>query len=193
MAGNTNNGFAGLPDVPPRQIASSGKRQSGPWLWVLVGAVLVGLSLVAVVRLAAGTRLPEVTEAALDDALVRWQENGPNSYRLEIEIEGQRPGIVTVEVEQDVVTKMTRDGQTPSQSRTWSAWAVPGMFDTIERELEMAADPVGEMGDENASPGARLWLRGEFDPTYGYPAKFHRAVLGGGPEVYWQVTRFEVL
>lgn len=168
--------------------ATSRREIPAAWFWGVLAAVAIVICLTVVGRLIFARRLPELTEAALDAAIQRWQENGPDSYDLEIEIEGQRPGIVTVEVRGGVVTRMTRDGQTPSQQRTWSVWAVPGMFDTIERELELAADPEGEM---NAPKNTRLWLRCQFDAKYGYPAQFHRAVFGGGPEVLWRVTHFE--
>jgi hypothetical protein len=64
---------------------------------------------------------------------------------------------------------------------------VPGLFETLERELEMAEDPVHEVG---AAAGTRWQLRCDFDPAYGLPRRFHRYVSGGGPEVYWRVTSF---
>ena len=82
---------------------------------------------------------------------------------------------------------MQRDGLAPQQRRVWDVWAVPGMFETIERELELAEDPQHEM---DATAGATVDLRAEFDPELGYPARFHRIVFGGGPEVYWKVTNF---
>jgi hypothetical protein len=65
---------------------------------------------------------------------------------------------------------------------------VPGRFDELERELEMAADPEHEM---QAVAGTRLSVRCEFDPQLGFPRQFHRIAYGGGTEVYWRVTRFQ--
>jgi len=62
------------------------------------------------------------------------------------------------------------------------------MFDTLERELMLAENPQREM---NATAGAQLRLRCEFDPQYGYPRRYHRYATGGAPEVFWQVTRFD--
>ncbi len=39
---------------------------------------------------------------------------------------------------------------------------------------------------------ARMQLRCEFDPQYGFPQRYQRTVFGGGPDVYWQVTEFAV-
>ena len=135
-------------------------------------------------------RLPELTSASLTAAQQRWAAKGPPSYSMSLKLGGARPGAVHIEVQQGEAVSMQRDGRTPTQERTWRYWTVVGMFETLERELEIAEDPVNEM---HASQGAQLWLRCEFDPQYGYPARFHRAVRGGGPEVYWQVTRFQAL
>ena len=48
------------------------------------------------------------------------------------------------------VTHMTRDGVEPRQKRTWDCGRVPGQFDTIEQELDMAQNPAASFG----SPGA---------------------------------------
>jgi hypothetical protein len=82
---------------------------------------------------------------------------------------------------------MTRDGRTPPE-RTWNVWSVPGLFDTLERELELAEDPVHEM---NAAPGTQLRLHCDFDPEFGYPRQYQRFTSGGGPEVFWRVTSFQ--
>jgi hypothetical protein len=158
--------------------------------WAILGVcglILVALMLV-ILRQFVALRIPELTAEALAEAQEKWNAIGPESYDLALEIGGNRPGTVHVEVRSGIVTAMTRDGHTPGQRRTWDVWSIPGQFDTIERELELAEDPVGEM---DLAPGTRLWLRCAFDPQLGYPRQFHRAVFGGGPEVYWEVTTFQ--
>ena len=61
---------------------------------------------------------------------------------------------------------MQRNGVTPDEPRVWDVWTVPGQFETLERELQLAADPVHEMG---ASAGTQLTLQCEFDGHYGFP------------------------
>lgn len=179
-------------DTRPPGAASAPARPGGKRLptTLLVGLVFVGLivGLIVVVQVFAVRRIPELTEPLLEAAEQRWQENGPASYDLDLEITGAQPGVVHVEVRDGEVTAMTRDGHAPEQRRTWDVWAVPGQFETIERELEMAADPQHEM---QAAEGTRLRLRAEFDPQYGYPRQYQRMVYGGGPEVYWRVTTFQ--
>jgi hypothetical protein len=157
-----------------------------------VTALLLGLVAIVLMLMLAyfvfAQRIPELTPKALEAAQVKWTEVGPAHYVMDIEIGGARPGPVHVEVVDGEVVAMTRDGKAPAQERVWAVWSVPGMFETIERELELAENPEREM---NATEGTKLWLRCEFDPQFGYPKVFHRAVRGGGPEVYWKVTKFE--
>jgi hypothetical protein len=174
------------------EASPSGSRSSTKLvLTTLLAAGLLFLVGGAIVlQLFVARRIPELTAATFESATQRWDQNGPASYRMHIKIEGNQPGTVEIEVRDGEVTAMTRDGRAPPQRRTWDAWTVPGQFEMIEREVEMAADPEGEM---HASRGTRLWLRCEFDQHLGYPRRFHRAALGGGTEVYWEVTSFTTL
>jgi Family of unknown function (DUF6174) len=157
----------------------------------LIVAVVFGLALVAILAVEQfADRLPELTPEDLTAAERLWEEKGPASYNLDLQIEGNQPGVVHVEVRDGVTTNMQRDGRTPTQRRVWDVWSVPGMFDMIERELDIAADPVHEM---DATANSRVELRAAFDQQYGYPIRFQRIVYGGGTEVYWRVTKFEPL
>ncbi len=133
---------------------------------------------------------PELTDAALEAAVERWEADGPTSYNMDLVIGGARPGEVHVEVRDGQVTVFTRDDQIPKRRHAWDAWTVPGQFDTIDREQELAADPSGEMG---VPPGTRLLLRAEFHPRWGYPVRYRRLVLGSGPVVTWEITKFEAV
>ena len=82
---------------------------------------------------------------------------------------------------------MTRDGRTPTQQRTWDYWSVPGMFDTIQTELDAAADRDGSFAGQ---PASQLVLRAEFDPQYGYPRRYHRILLHARQELEWEVVTF---
>jgi hypothetical protein len=171
---SSNTGQATGFRLPPLAIA----------VVVLLG---LGIVLTIAVEIFVVERLPELTVEHLEAAEKLWAAEGPKSYDLELVIEGAQPGVVHVEVRDGVTTAMQRDGLAPSQRRVWDVWAIPGMFETIERELQLAEDPEHEM---DASAGVSVDLRAEFDPKFGYPARFHRIVFGGGPEVYWRVTSF---
>ncbi len=177
-----------LPQTSEHEGVSPSRRRRS-WQWFLIGVIAVGLAGLAAATLVRrlGDRMPPLTEAAFSAALDRWEQHGPASYDLDLTLGGARPGTVHVEVRDQVVTAFERDGYTPEQRRLWATWSVPGQFETIELELEGALDPQQEMGFE---AGTEFLLRAEFDPALGYPRGFQRVVLGGGPEVYWRVTRF---
>jgi hypothetical protein len=112
---------------------------------------------------------------------------------LEIELSGQREGSLKVKVRGGHVVEHTNNGRTPPR-RSWDAWSVEGMLETIERELEISADDVAA-SQQGAS---QMVLRAQFDEHYGYPRKFHRLALGAGQgaanrDIRWEVTRFEPL
>jgi hypothetical protein len=155
-------------------------------LFLLVPAVICVVGVVLLMQTLVGERIPELTDIELERAEVLWTSAGPASYEMDLEILQGRPGTVHIEVRDGEISAMTRDNRTPAQ-HTWRYWSVPGLFETLERELEMAEDPVHEVG---AAAGTRWQLRCDFDPAYGYPRRFHRYVSGGGPEVYWRVTSF---
>lgn len=178
------------PSTNGRPLPREGRRNRPRF--VLLGAVLLLALAGAVMLLLAFFRdpLPPLELADLEAAEARWRAEGPADYDLDLQLGGARPGSVHVEVRGGEVTAMTRDGQTPDQRRTWDVWSVEGQFDTLFRELELADAPAREMQVDAAT---RLVLRAEFDPRFGYPQRYRRIVLGQGPEVYWEVTRFRAL
>ncbi len=127
----------------------AGRLAIGIVLGLLVGTALA----TAVLMFALRDSTPELTEAAFEAAQRRWDERGPQSYDMDLAIEGNRPGTVHVEVRDGKVTHMMRDGTEPKQSRTWGVWAVPGQFETIEQELDKAGNPT----EGFPAPAARAW------------------------------------
>jgi Family of unknown function (DUF6174) len=170
-------------DSPP---ASRTRRSRGMLLLLLVPAVFCVVGVVLLLQTLVRQKIPALTEVELENAQRVWASAGPASYEMDLEILQGRPGTVHIEVQNGEISAMTRDSRTPAQ-HTWRYWSVPGLFETLERELEMAEDPVHEVG---AAAGTRWQLRCEFDRAYGFPRRFHRYVSGGGPEVYWRVTSF---
>lgn len=169
---------------------------AAPTIWGRPGikaiAFAVASSLVALASIALtlqyfmAERLPELTETTLEKATAQWDKNGPANYDMEIELRGARPGNVHVEVRDHEVVAETRDGREPGRW-TWKTWSVPGMLDTLSQDLEIAQNPEQQI---QAAPGTKWRLRCEFDAHFGYPSRYHRLVTGG-PEVFWQVTKFE--
>jgi Family of unknown function (DUF6174) len=154
-----------------------------------LGLVVALVVFFAIRRSAAGGP-PRLTGEDYDSAVRRWDERGPASYDVDLELGGNRPGKIHVEVRGGEVTHMTRDGVEPKQKRTWDYWSVPGQLETIGQELEMARDPAGSF----KAPGAsQVVMWAEFDPELGYPRQYDRVVLGADFEVHWKITRFDIV
>lgn len=133
-------------------------------------------------------KTPQLTRESFDAAVARWAEHGPDDYDLDVVVQGNQPGKIHVEVRGGQVTAMTRDGNTPSQRRTWDYWSVPGQFDMIQIELDSQTDPRGQFA---GTSGQQLVLWADFDPQYGYPRRYHRVLLGAQQDMQWDVIRFE--
>jgi hypothetical protein len=175
-------------DVDAPGISADGRRRLSrkTTLFVLGSIAFALASLVLSLEFFVVERIPLLTQSDLDAAKKRWQEHGPVSYDMDIELRGAQPGRVQVSVRNRVVAAETRDGRVPKE-HTWETWTVPGMFNTIETDMEIAENPEQAI---QAAPGTKWQLRGEFDPVTGVPRRYHR-LASGGPEVYWRVTRFE--
>lgn len=152
--------------------------------------LIAALAVIAVAMIATRRNTPRLTQAAYEAAVERWKKNGPADYELDLDLSGNRPGSIHVEVRGGEVVHMTRDGVEPQQRRTWDYWSVPGQLETILQELEMARDPAGSFKMPGVT-GMVMWA--EFDPKFGYPLSYDRVVLGGDFEVHWKVTRFRDL
>ncbi len=155
-------------------------------VFAAVSFVIAVAAIAAALQYFVAERLPELTEATLEKAIAQWDKSGPASYDMEIELRGARPGQVHVEVREREVAAETRDGRVPGRW-TWKTWSVPGMFDTLSQDLQIAENPEQQI---QAAAGTKWRLRCEFDAQLGYPRRYHRLVTGG-PEVFWQVTKFE--
>ena len=152
-----------------------------------LGAVIGGGIWLVVLTLVYRDAMPPLTPERLEQARALWEKNGPDSYEMELVIQGRQPGTVFIEVRDDQVVRMTRDGHTPRQRRTWEYWRVEGQFDTLARDLRSAERPDKGFG---APAGSRVILRAEFDKKYGYPRRYRRVVSGTDLNVEWKVTRF---
>lgn len=155
-------------------------------VFALVSTALAAACVAWSLRFFVDERIPPLTDETLENAIKLWKQHGPGDYELDIELRGAQPGSVHVVVRKRVVTETTRDGRVPPKW-TWDTWSVPGMFETLAEDLQIAEDPAQAI---QAAPGTKWRLRCEFDPAFGFPRRYHR-VVSGGPEVYWQVTRFD--
>ena len=143
------------PSAPPTPLAGSLPPAWRRGSWVV--AILLDDSWR---RARWGRRRPRLTRAAYDEANRLWDEHGPKNYNLDIEVTGNRPGKIHVEVRDGQAVHMLRDGVEPQQRRTWYYWTVPGMLDTIGQELDKVDDPEKGFG---APAGSQVILRAKFD------------------------------
>lgn len=158
---------------------------------IVVGVLLGVVTIVAGVLIGAvlnRNSTPLLTREAYEAAAERWDAHGPASYDMDLELAGNRPGKIHVEVRDGQPTRMVRDGVEPKQERTWYYWTVPGQMDMIAEELDMAENPAEAFN----TPGATAVIqRAEFDAQYGYPRSYDRIVQGTDFEIHWKVTKFE--
>jgi hypothetical protein len=177
---------------PHPTAPSKNTRRRRPAGLVLGIGIGVAVALAAILAYAMLTRssIPRLTDSDFRAAVKRWETHGPASYELDLELTGNRPGRIHVEVRDGQVAHMTRDGVEPKQQRTWYYWSVPGQFDTIEQELEMARDPAASFKSPEAT---QMVIWAEFDPRLGYPLSYDRVVLGTNYEIHWKVTQFQEL
>jgi hypothetical protein len=153
-------------------------------LAMVLGTVLgIGVAVAVLAMLIRGERLPQVTFDNLNAAAERWTKNGPKDYDLELALTVVNSGLGRIEGRGCDVTAMTHNARvTPPY--TWDNWSVPGLLSIIRRDLEACMAPKPE------DPSAPV-PRGEFDPQYGYPARYHR-VTQTGADAKWRVTGFVV-
>ena len=110
---------------------------------VLVAASFLGV-LTAVVGLMAWTaisnqgKLPPLAVEDFERARQRWQANAPLDYDVTIEVAGRQAAVYHVEVRAGEVVVSTRNSRPLKQRRTRGTWSVPGMFNTMQSDVDNA-------------------------------------------------------
>lgn len=147
------------------------------------GTALATLVLIAVM-VAAILILREPMEAftrqRLDEARKSWEQAGFLDYNMSLEMAGNA---YRVEVRGGMVRRLTQNGRTTTTHRPQD-FSVTGLFDTLERELEIRDDPRNAFGGEPAN----TILRARFHPKLGYPERYLRVVGGTGRSLAIYVT-----
>lgn len=153
------------------------------------GAIALGVAIALgfiLLRQRIADPTPLLTSERFEAAWERWRKTGPSDYVIQVRVTGSQPATYRVLVEDGEAREAFRNGQPLQQRRTFETWSVPGMFSTIEADLtrQQGKVPAG------VAP-ARMTLRAEFDPEFGYPRKYRRIEWGQGIEVNWEVEKFE--
>lgn len=153
-----------------------------------LGGVGAGLaSVLVIVAIQGRDSSPEFSRADFDAAQARWRSSETARYEIEVEVTGPQPAVYRAIVRGGAVVSATIDGRPLKQRRTLDTWSVPGMFDTMERDLanrELVA--AGHATKETP----RLTLRADFHPVYGYPQRYRRIEWGANRDMVWQVREF---
>lgn len=155
-----------------------------------LGSAIGLLGAVAILVVLSWNRPTELTRSEFDAAQQRWRAAAIDDYDIEIMVTGIRAATYRVQVRGGNPASATIDGRALKNRRTFGTWSVPGMFNTIESDVEHVERRLTEADPRSA----RLTLFATFDELHGYPKKYHRiewGEAGSDSEVTWEVTVFE--
>lgn len=145
------------------------------------------ISLTVIGFIARSRRLPELDRARFDAARAAWMQAALPSYDVTVEVTGRQAAVYSAQVRNGDTIAATRNGQPLKQKRTLRTWSVPGMFDTIESDVEN----IESVANGTARPGTpKLVLRARFHPDLNYPERYQRIQWGSSHEVTWRVVEF---
>lgn len=172
-------------------VRARARRKLGLLLAALLGAVTAVAAVLITLAIANRDSSPEVNRKLLDEAVQRWEENGPASYDVETVVEGpQRRDVYRVSVRDGEPVSLVHNGTQINRPQGWHTWSVPGMFDTIRRDVTSVERVEAGKADKYTP---QLRIKADFDPKYGYPKRYRRTPKSGGGQIIWHVTKFKVI
>jgi hypothetical protein len=180
-------------NTPPRSAKMKAAQVRALVVGGIIGAIITGGFLLVIGVLLMRQTLPPLTQESLDAAYQRWQEQQPEAYDYDVQVTGNRPSSLQVQVRRGQVTHLVRDGNANTPLRTWSFWSIDGLFDALERELEMAGGDRAKADNGTQQPTHGAVLHAQFNSEWGYPEMFRRHVPGQQLDMGWRITRFEVV
>jgi len=149
----------------------------GPWLFTLL-------------FLMSCARLDTLTPALLEQAEQRWQSRQPPSYKMTIEMQGDRveAGRFEVSVRERKVVSLRRNGLViiPGEGQDYS---MEGLFYMLRQELGLLEKPA-LLG---APPGYSVYPMVRFDTETGRLVQYRRTVGGAGNTIEIKVEEYEPL
>lgn len=156
---------------PPRQPARRRLRRVSllsAGLGVLVGLVVLWLMY--------REPMVELTAENLDAAQARWAAAEIADYDMILET--QPPGRAepmrfTVQVRHKRVANVLQDGE-PADTHEPESYTIDGLFDMLERELDLARSPDNPF----QATGGKVFQRVRFHDDLGYPERYLRVVGG---------------
>jgi len=136
---------------------------------------------------AACSRLPTLTPQILAEAEEKWNTHRPDSYRLIIEMSGDRVenGRFEVEVRAAQVISLRRNGLV-LRPNAGQDYTMDGLFHMLAQELGLAEKPA-MLG---APPGYSVYLSAKFDDATGRLMRYRRIVGGASNSVEVNVVKY---
>jgi len=147
--------------------------------------VLVGLVVLLVVFREPMTAL---TEENLGAARAKWNAADIASYDMILETRPpglEEPMRFSVQVRHRRVANVFQDGE-PADTHEPETYTVKGLFDMLERELDLARAPDNPF---QASDG-KVFQRVRFHDRFGYPQRYLRVVGGSNQNSAFAVVSF---
>ena len=132
--------------------------------------------------------LQPLTEGALVQAEERWRSNEAASYRVLVEMNGERveAGLFEAFVQGGQVVSLKRNGQAILSDRGQD-YSLQGLFDVLRQELALAEEPQLLGAPEGYA--AHLLVR--FDVETGRLIRYRRTVAGTNNNVEIVVLEYE--
>ncbi len=166
--------------MPESMPEGRARRVSRPLL-----LAILALGGVAIVMTTLRDDTPRLTRESCESARALWDQRAITDYAVDVlkELDRQPEERLRTVVRDGQATSLTINDAAVKSSATYT---VDGLFDVIERELEMADSKERKPGQ----PGG-VALRAVFDSKTGVPLVFKR-LAGSGKSFILTVTRFEV-
>jgi hypothetical protein len=133
-------------------------------------------------------RLPTLTPDILASAEMKWSSHRPESYRLVIEMSGDRveTGQFEVEVRSNHLLSLRRNGLV-IRPNAGEDYTMEGLFHMLHQELDITQKPA-MLG---APPGYSVYLNARFDEANGRLIGYRRIVGGASNSIEVKVVKFE--
>jgi hypothetical protein len=145
-------------------------------------------SLAILLFFTACSRLPPLTSEVLLQAEQKWAMHRPDSYRLVIDMSGDRveTGKFEVQVRSNKVAGIRRNGVTISPN-LGQDYSMEGLFHILEQELSLAEKPT-MLG---APEGYGVYTNARFDDMTGRLIRYRRTVGGTSNSIEINVLEFQ--
>lgn len=138
--------------------------------------------------IAACSRLDTLTPGVLSQAEEKWKSHKPGSYRLVVEMSGDRveTGKFEVEVQGGETASLRRNGAVIMPGRGQD-YTMEGLFHMLQQEMGLAEKPA-TLG---APAGYSAYPMAQFDENTGRLIRYQRTVGGTSNSIEVKVVEFE--